>query len=227
MFLPLNDTESSRYEHSHMTLLIIWACTIILMLEYALSDESLFKLFYYFGCNPVQILNREGLGALSAITSTFLHGDFWHLLFNMWALWVFGRRVEDACGPWRFLAFYLFCGVSAAITFTFIHSGEDIPAIGASGAIFGVMGAYLLLYPEGRIRTLILVPVPIWPRLRAFWVVLFFILTEIPAALDVFLNDASYSTGHWAHIGGFFGAVTIIFFIRPDSYHRYINHLPL
>jgi membrane associated rhomboid family serine protease len=227
MFLPINDTESSRYEHSHMTLLIIWTSTIILMLEYVLSDEALHNLFYYFGANPSLILNREGLGALTAFTSLFLHGDFWHLLFNMWALWVFGRRVEDACGPWRFLGFYLLCGVAATITFTFIHHTDDIPAVGASGAIYGVMGAYLLLYPRGRIRTLILIPVPIWPRLRAFWVVLFFILTEIPPALNVVMNDANYSTGHWAHIGGFFGAVAIIFFIRPDSYHRYINHLPL
>jgi membrane associated rhomboid family serine protease len=89
------------------------------------------------------------------------------------------------------------------------------------------MAAYLFLYPEGRIRTLFWFGIPLWPRLRAFWVVLFFFLTEIPAAIDIVINDTDYSTAHWGHLGGFFGAVTILFFLRPEAFRRYINHLPI
>jgi membrane associated rhomboid family serine protease len=164
---------------------------------------------------------------MTAVTATFLHGGFFHVFFNMWALFVFGRRVEDACGSWRFLFFYLFCGATTALAFTVIHIDSPIPAIGASGAIFGVQGAYMLLYPDGRIRTLALIPFPIWPKVRAFWVVLFFFVTELPMAYDVLVNDVDYSVAHWGHLGGFFGALAILFFLRPESFRRYINHLPL
>ena len=87
------------------------------------------------------------------MTSIFLHGDPFHLIGNMLFLWVFGRRVEDACGPTRFLLFYLLAGTSADLITALVLPSEDIPGIGASGAIFGVMGAYLLLFPDGRIRT--------------------------------------------------------------------------
>ena len=231
MLLPISDTEDTRYGTTPMSTLIIGVCVLVWVaqeLVYRADFPCLVRAgFYFLGTNPELILSQQGFGGITSITSNFLHGGFSHIFFNMWALRVFGRRVEDACGPWRFLAFYLFCGATSDIAFVIIHADSDIPAIGASGAIYGVMAAYLLLYPEGRIRTLLLYPLPAWPRLRAFWVVLFFLVTEIPAALDVLLNDASYSTAHWGHLGGFFGAVTILFFLRPEAFRRYINHLPV
>jgi membrane associated rhomboid family serine protease len=231
MFFPINDTESTRYGLTPMTMAIILMNTLIWILDIVLifSEHRHLRgsVFRLFGSTPEMIFNREGLGAATSITATFLHGGFIHLLGNMWALWVFGRRVEDACGPWRFLVFYLLCGATGDFSFVFIHHNSSIPAIGASGAVYGVMGAYMLLYPEGRIRTLIMTPLPLWPKIRAFWVVLFFIILEIPPALDVLLNRADYSTAHWAHIGGFFGALSIIFFLRPEAFRRYINHLPI
>lgn len=230
MLIPISDTENSRYGTTPMTTIIIVVCVVVWLAEefiFYRDHEAFIWMINYLGASPNLILKQTGLGGLSAITATFLHGGFTHILFNMWALRVFGRRVEDACGPWRFLAFYLFCGATCTIAFTIIHADSSTPAIGASGAIYGVMAAYLILYPEGRIRTLFLYPFPAWPKLRAFWVVLFYLLTQIPAAIDILLHDAHYSTAHWGHLGGFFGAVTILFFLRPEAFRRYINHLPV
>lgn len=165
---------------------------------------------------------------ISNITSMFLHGGLMHLVGNMLALWVFGRRVEDACGPWRFLAFYLLAGTGANILYALVQKEELLPGIGASGAIFGVMGAYLLLYPGGRIRTLVMLGfVPVWPRIRAFWVVLYFVGIQIIPALNILLNKASYSVNHWAHLGGFFSSVLILLFIRPAAFARYLSDTPV
>lgn len=156
----------------------------------------------------------------------FLHGGFTHLLDNMIALWVFGRRVEDACGPLRFLLFYLLCGVCADILSTMVRSWVDpyVPGIGASGAIFGVMGAYLVLFPEGRIRTLILIwIVPTWPRIRAFWVVLYFLGIQLIPAFLTFTGEAEFRVNYWAHIGGFLGALFIHLFLRPEAFARYLS----
>lgn len=231
MILPVYDTEKTRYGDTPMTVMIILICVLIwLVQEFILQseyEEFVYMSFAFLGTSPRLILEQSGCGGLTSITAAFLHGGFSHVLFNMWALWVFGRRVEDACGSWRFLAFYLFCGATSDIAFTIIHADSYIPAIGASGAIYGIMAAYLILYPEGRIRTLILAPLPIWPKLRAFWVVLYFFITEIPAALDILLNDVDYRVAHWGHLGGFFGALAIFFFLRPEAFRRYINHLPV
>ena len=99
-----------------------------------------------------------------------------------------------------------------------------IPGIGASGAIFGLMGAYLLLYPGGRIRTLVFVSfVPLWPRIRAIWIVLYFVGIQIIPAVQILLKKADYSVNHWAHLGGFFSAVFILLFIRPEAFARYLS----
>jgi membrane associated rhomboid family serine protease len=181
--------------------------------------------FYY---TPKLILATEGPGILSSFTSMFMHGNFAHLFSNMWALWVFGRRVEDACGAWRFLVFYLLAGISADLLTTLVMYNSPRPGVGASGAIFGVMGAYLLLYPAGRIRTLVFLSfVPAWPRIRAGWVVLYFLGVQIIPALTILFSDVSYGVGYWAHLGGFFSAIFIFLFMRPEAFARYLSDTPV
>ncbi len=229
MILPVRDTEQNRYGETPMLVFIIALAVIVWGIEVlAASDTKIRHLF--FGVSPALILAQDGLGALSSITALFLHSGLRHLFFNMWALWVFGRRVEDACGSWRFLAFYLVCGLTADIAFILVRADSYSPGIGASGAIYGVMGAYLILYPGGRIRTLVLFPFPpfaIWPRLQAFWVTIFFVGTEILPALDVLAGTSTDHIAHWAHLGGFLGSAFILFFLRPQAFRRYINHLPV
>jgi membrane associated rhomboid family serine protease len=223
--LPLNDTEPNRYSFFPiMTVILIAVNCIIYYLEIFVVGENYWPFFMKYAATPYLILNARGAGALSNVTAMFLHANLVHLLGNMLALWVFGRRVEDACGPWRFVAFYLLAGTWAHILFTIVQHDSRIPGIGASGAIFGLMGAYLLLYPEGRIRTLVLISfVPLWPRVRAIWVVLYFIGIQIIPAIQVLLRKADYSVNHWAHLGGFFSAVFILLFLRPEAFARYVS----
>ena len=185
-----------------------------------------FMMHYYF--TPQLILSAEGPGILSSFSAMFMHGGFFHLLGNMGALWVFGRRLEDACGAWRFLGFYLLAGTSAHLLTALVMYNSPIPSVGASGAIFGVMGAYLLLYPAGRIRTLVFLSfVPAWPRIRAGWVVLYFLGIQIIPAINILFSDANYGVGHWAHLGGFFSAVFIFLFLRPEAFARYLSDIPV
>jgi len=153
--LPLNDTESNRYSFfPFMTLALIAVNTFILIWELYLPGYYLRMVFWIFGFTPSLTWAREGAGMISVLTSTFLHGGTFHLVSNMLFLWVFGRRVEDACGPGRFLVFYLLAGTTASLMTALALPHMAIPGIGASGAIFGVMGAYFVLFPGGRIRTL-------------------------------------------------------------------------
>ena len=98
---------------------------------------------------------RTAAAILPIFTSMFLHGSWLHLIFNMWALWIFGDNVEDYLGHWLYLVFYLLCGVAAALLHTLFNIGSTVPSVGASGAIAGVMGAYFLLYPRARVLTLV------------------------------------------------------------------------
>ena len=223
--IPLNDTEQSRYSFFPvMTFLLIVVNCFIFYLEAFVIGDNYWPFFMKYAVTPRLILNAEGAGALSNITAMFLHGGLFHLLGNMLALWVFGRRVEDACGSWRFLAFYILAGTWAHVLFVLVQSDSRIPGIGASGAIFGLMGAYLLLYPGGRIRTLVFISfVPLWPRIRAIWIVLYFVGIQIIPAIQILLRKADYSINHWAHLGGFFSSVFILLFLRPEAFARYLS----
>jgi membrane associated rhomboid family serine protease len=220
---PLNDTESSRHSvFPVMTFSLILINTVILIIfppgEYGWG-------FRFIATVPAMVFDRVGGGFLTGLTSMFLHGSFFHLFGNMFGLWVFGRRVEDACGSWRFLLFYLLVGFGSNLIYTFVNAKSQIPVIGASGAVFGVMGAYLILYPRGRIRTLIFwfSFIPSWPKLRAFWVILYFLAIQLIPAMDILLNDANgeYSVAYWGHLGGFFASLTILLFLRPEAFARY------
>lgn len=224
--IPLNDTEPNRYSFfPFMTVCIITTCSFVYLFQLFTMHGDYWKFFMQYGLTPRLILAGQGSGMLSNITSLFLHAGPSHLLGNMLALWVFGRRVEDACGPWRFLAFYLLAGTGANILFTLVQRDLLIPGIGASGAIFGVMGAHLLLYPGGRIRTFLLLGfVPLWPRIRATWIVLYFVAIQIIPAVDILFHKADYSVNHWAHLGGFFSSVLILPFLRPVAFARYVSN---
>ncbi len=223
--IPLNDTEQNRYSFFPiMTVILIVINCFVSYFDWFVIREDFWPFYMKYAVTPRLILSGQGGGALSNITAMFLHGDPLHLLGNMFALWVFGRRVEDACGPWRFLAFYLLAGTWAHILYVLVQNDSRIPGIGASGAIFGLMGAYLLLYPGGRIRTLVLISlIPLVPRVRAIWIVLYMVGIQIIPAIQVLLKEADYSVNHWAHLGGFFSAVFILLFLRPEAFARYLS----
>ena len=165
-----------------------------------------------YGFRSVFLREGVGIGAFSSFTSMFMHADFWHLFFNMLYLWTFGRRVEDACGPWRFLLFYLAAGMIAHIGETLFNPAQvDLPSIGASGAIAGVMGAYLLLYPRAQVLTfffIILVPVPAFVIL-GYW----FVIQFLEGVGRIGMKETG-GTAWWAHVGGFLLGLVITAVVR-------------
>ena len=227
--IPLNDTEANRYSFFPIvTISLIAANCVVFYFSLFVADVDYWAFLMKFGSTPKLIMNALGGGALSSFTSMFLHGGISHLVGNMLALWVFGRRVEDACGPWRFLAFYFFAGAFADMLATLVQQDSVIPGIGASGAIFGLMGAYLLLYPGGRIRTLVFLSfVPLWLRIRAIWIVMYFVGIQIIPAIEVLLRKADYSVSYWAHLGGFISAVFVLLFLRPEAFARYLSDVSM
>ncbi len=227
LFLPINDTESNRYGGPPLVTLILVLANIIVMIFKPLLQNTL-PLYPLFGSVPQYVVSGQGGGALSSLTSIFIHADIFHLVGNMIFLWVFGRRVEDACGPWRYLAFYFLCGLSADLLRTLVEYKDAVPGIGASGAIAGLLGAYLLLFPGGRIRAfMLMLVIPTFPRIRAFWFLLYWIGIQIIPAYQILRAEASYSVAYWAHLGGFFAGAFIIFFLRPEAFSRYLSNEPV
>jgi membrane associated rhomboid family serine protease len=226
--IPINDTEPNRYSFfPFVTIILIVINVFVFIWEITLPSEAIDGVVWLFGSSSSLIWERDGGGVISSVTAMFLHGSFFHVGGNMLFLWVFGRRVEDACGPARFLLFYLLAGTSANLITALVQPNSPVPGIGASGAIFGVMGAYLVLFPTGRIRSIWFIPftpIPTWPRIRAFWCVLYYLVIQIPPAINIYLTQQNnYSVGHWAHLGGFAVCIFIPLFLRPEAFARYMS----
>ena len=166
-----------------------------------------------------------GRGLTHLISSMFLHGSWMHLIGNMWFLWLFGNNVEDAMGRMRFLAFYLLSGLAAAITQVLIHPASNIPMVGASGAISGVMGAYLILYPHVRVFALVPLGFFITSLALPAWLMLVYWM-----ALQFFGGLASFGgseggVAFWAHVGGFVAGVVLVkLFARRDYLEAHRLH---
>ena len=165
-----------------------------------------------------------GRQPLNLLTSMFLHGSWMHLIGNMWFFWIFGNNIEDSMGHLRFIVFYLLSGLAAALLQVFITPASMVPMVGASGAISGIMGAYLVLYPRVRVFAVIplfvfftTVALPAWMML-GYWMLLQFIGS---------LQDTGDVGGvaFWAHIGGFLAGVVLIkFFARSDYVEAHRGH---
>ncbi len=164
------------------------------------------------------------------ITSMFLHGSWMHLIGNMWFLWIFGNNVEDSMGRLRFIAFYLLCGLAAAFAQIVANPSSPIPMVGASGAISGVMGGYLVLYPRVRVYTILplgffftTIAVPAWVML-GYW-----FLIQFVSGLVSFGGDDKGGVAFWAHIGGFVAGVVLIKLFARSEYiqaHRSQHYRP-
>ncbi len=212
--IPIRDAIRSR--NFPVVNVAIIGLNIIVFLWQLAQGPHLQETLYSYGIVPLRY-HDPGLSAhftpfeqyLPFLSSMFLHGGFLHILMNMWFLYIFGDNIEDRLGHIRYLVFYLFCGVAAGLVHLFTNWNSNIPTIGASGAISGVMGAYLLLYPRSKILTLI----PIF---------FFFQFVEIPAFifLGFWLLIQLFSAGFtprniggvafWAHIGGFLAGLVFI-----------------
>lgn len=213
---PFRDNIPSRTFPFITVMLILANCAAFL---YELSlGRALPRFLFAFGVIPLRFHlpsspDAFSLSSIDLITSMFLHGGWIHLIGNMWFLWIFGDNVEDVLGHLRFLFFYLCCGVAGSLTHVFFNPTSSIPSIGASGAIAGVLGAYLISFPFARVLTL--VPLFLfWPivELPAILVLGFWFLVQLlngTAALDPRISTA-YPVAWWAHIGGFLCGIVLL-----------------
>ncbi|MFV2090230.1 MAG: rhomboid family intramembrane serine protease [Pseudomonadales bacterium] len=164
------------------------------------------------------VCRLDGRGSpLSLLTSMFMHGGWFHIIGNMWFLWVFGDNVEDVMGPGRFIGFYLLCGLAAAAAQIIADTNSTLPMVGASGAIGGVMGAYALLFPRVRVNTLIFLGFYITTiRVPAIFMLGYWFLIQLIQGLPA-LGSQEGGVAFWAHIGGFVAGVALIrLFARAD-----------
>ena len=217
--IPLYDTLHAR-RLPLANWLIIALNLLVFLYELTLPPVALDRLTRLWGLAPAQLLAQPAATWITIFTAMFLHGGWFHILSNMWVLFIFGDNVEDRLGSGRYLVFYLLSGLAAALLEVFILPGSRVPMIGASGAIAGVLGAYLVLYPRARVASLV-------PILFIFTII------EVPAMIflplwfisQLFsgwlaLGGASGSgVAWWAHVGGFlFGLATVMLFAPRRAY---------
>ncbi len=240
MFLfPISDPEGVRYRSLPIATIAIVLVNVLVYFFEALAPypDGYERMVYVLGMAPVAVHNQIGLAGLSSVTSMFMHAReevlgalSLHLIGNMIYLWTFGRRVEDACGPVRYLLFYFTVGLCADLLFI-ITAGLDspIPVIGASGAVSGVMGAYLVLFPSARIRTIfwVVVPIPYPVKIRAFWFLIPWLAIQLLPALDILSGFDVGAVAYFGHLGGFLGALLIFLFLRKDALYRYFTGVDL
>jgi membrane associated rhomboid family serine protease len=216
--IPLYDTLRTRH-FPLVTLLLILVNALVFLYESRLSPTGLRAFILDGGLIPQQL--NEGLATAwwTVFTSMFMHGGWFHILTNMWVLFIFGDNVEARLGGIPYLIFYLSSGVAAALLQMILLPASSIPVVGASGAIAGVLGAYMLLFPHSRVASLVpilfiftLVEVPAFIYL-AFWFV-----SQLFSGLMSLEGMDSSGIAWWAHVGGFvFGAAASVIFPRRRS----------
>ena len=240
--LPIRDDNPTRNRPVMTWLLLIALAVVWVLVQGAGVDpEALAASVCNLGLVPGELTHRAAIGTgvqigdgmaclvdadpinlLTPLTSMFLHGGWLHLLGNALFLWIFGDNIEDSLGRSRFLIFYVLCGLAAAAAQIAIHPGSPVPMVGASGAISGVLGAYLRLYPRARVQVLVfvfIIAVPAWLML-IYWFGLQ-LLEGLPQLKSL---DPSISSGTavWAHVGGFVaGFILVGLFARPTMVERH------
>ena len=221
--IPLRDTiQSKSYPVVNS---IIIATNVLIYLVEMVQGRGLSRFIFTYGLVPARYSVPEigayftiGQQVISLFSFMFIHGGFWHLLGNMWSLYIFGDNVEDRLGPIRYFVFYILCGCASGLSHLLINWHSQVPTIGASGAIAGVMGAYFILYPRSRILTFIpiffipyFIEVPAYVFLGIWFLIQFLSAAGTPAH--------GGGIAWWAHIGGFvFGIIFLKLFLRiPET----------
>jgi len=215
--IPLRDVIPSR-SFPFFTVTFIVLNAVAFLFELSLSDPALQELIVTFGVVPAE------LNPITFVTSMFLHSGWLHFLGNMLYLWIFGDNVEDRLGHFRFVLFYLGCGMAAAAAHVWVNPDSAIPTIGASGAIAGVMGAYFVLYPHSRVLALVplfiiweIIEVPAIIFLGIWFVMQFF------SGIGSLARTGMESGGvaFWAHIAGFVAGIAGVLVLKKPSRTRW------
>jgi len=215
--IPLRSSEP-HYTPARITLFIILLNVLVFLYELSLGNG--YRLNYFierYGIVPAH------LRLTSILTSMFIHGGFLHIAGNMWFLWIFGRGIEDLLGHAKYLIFYLVCGVVAALTQVLVDPFSTVPTVGASGAIAGVMGAYLIKFPRARIVTL--VPIIVFLTTldipAAFLLLYWFAIQFFNGVGSIGYSQASSGgVAFFAHVGGFLAGMGLILILPTKQRYR-------
>ena len=211
--IPLKD-DNPTVNKPIITYFLIGSCTLIFLMQFTSESYQTGRLFYSYGLIPSVLMSHNQLpldlyvvpSFITIFTSMFMHGGFMHLIGNMLYMWIFADNIEDNLGPTKFLIFYLLAGIGAAMTQVLMDTHSQIPMVGASGAIGGVLGAYLINHPNARV--LVLIPFGFFSQLikiRALYVLGFWFILQ-------FISSGG-GVAYGAHIGGFVsGMILILFF---------------
>ena len=219
---PLYDTARSRI-FPWINLLLIGVNIWAFLYELQMGPQTLQEFIFKWGLIPAHFLNNPSNLWLTILTSMFLHGGWFHILSNMWVLYIFGDNVEARMGGIRYLIFYILCGTFAALLQSYILPTSQVPMIGASGAVAGVLGAYLILFPHSRVASLV-------PVLFIFTIIeipatiflLFWFASQLYSGWFAIQGGGASGVAWWAHIGGFtFGLIMVFFFRKRTAYRSY------
>jgi membrane associated rhomboid family serine protease len=217
---PLYDTVRSR-RFPAINLMLILINVLAFLYEIQMDPSALKEFIFEWGLIPARLLSDPSTAWVTIFASMFLHGGWFHIINNMWVLFIFGDNVEARMGGIRYLIFYLLSGVAAVLLQTYILPTSAVPMIGASGAVAGVLGAYLILFPHSRIASLV-------PILFIFTIIeipaviflLFWFASQLYSGLFAIQGSSGSGIAWWAHIGGFLFGIIMMFFFRPRTTYR-------
>ncbi|HQE92551.1 MAG TPA: rhomboid family intramembrane serine protease [Anaerolineae bacterium] len=229
---PIQDSVAKRYP-AIATWVLIAVNTIVFLFQASLAPAALEQFLSEFALIPARyfgdlatVTPPKGIvDYLPFVSNMFLHGGWLHLILNMWTLWIFAPAVEDRLGSVRFLAFYLIAGIAASFAHAVFNANSTLPALGASGAIAGVIGCYVRMFPFARL--VMLVPVlffPLFIEVHAIVFAFFWFMTQvIPGIFALMMPVAGGGVAWWAHIGGFIAGWVLVPLIRRParSYRRF------
>ena len=214
--IPLKDDNPTSGKPI-VTYFLIGSCVLVFLLQLGSQSYKTGQLFYSYGLIPSVLMGHDQLpldlyvvpATVTILSSMFMHGGFMHLIGNMLYMWIFADNIEDNLGPRKFIIFYLLCGIGAAMTQVLMDTHSQVPMVGASGAIGGVLGAYLINHPNARVLVLIPYFILTIIRIRALYVLGFWFI------LQFISGDAGVA--YAAHIGGFVSGMILILFFNKTT----------
>jgi membrane associated rhomboid family serine protease len=217
--LPIGDDDSSRRTFPIVTYALIALNVLMFFVELGGGDAFINRWSFV----PSRFAANPGADFLTIFSSMFMHAGWLHLGGNMLYLFIFGDNVEDRLGHLRYLLFYLLCGIAASLAQYMVSIGSDIPNLGASGAIAGVLGAYIIMFPGGRVRVLMGYAVV---RMSAIIVIGFWILLQVVSSFTSFTASSQTGSGgvaYMAHVGGFIAGIVLTFIFGARTDRRYAS----
>src|SRR6266487_3214896 len=220
--IPLYDTVRSR-RFPFINIILILANVLAFLYETQMGPSTLKGFIFTWGLIPSHFWSDPASAWITIFTAMFLHGGWFHIISNMWFLFIFGDNVEERMGSFRYLIFYLLSGAAAGLLQAYVLPTSTEPMIGASGAIAGVLGAYLISFPRSRIASLV-------PILFIFTIIevpaviflVFWFVSQLYSGLFAMQGANASGIAWWAHIGGFlFGVIMVVFFARRPAYRNW------